>query len=98
MVGLKSIFLIICILKNTIAQQWYQMRSKYPLYLTDCTEQYVASFLMCAALGRGTNDVTFFFNADNNHCRWNCTFIFSTDESDGNNKWRKYGKFLLEMF
>eukprot|EP00105_Crassostrea_gigas_P034410 XP_019918558.1 PREDICTED: uncharacterized protein LOC105317741 [Crassostrea gigas] len=90
MVGIKTNFLLICLLVNNMAQQWYRMRTTYPDFLAICTEQKVASFLSCAALGRETNDATFFFEADKNHCRWNCTFIFRTGVSDGNIEWRKY--------
>lgn len=97
MIGFKTNFLLICLLVNNMAQQWYRMRTTYPDFLAICTEQKVASLLLCAALGRETNDVTFFFEADKNHCRWNCTFIFRTGVSDGNNEWRKYGRFLLDL-
>lgn len=97
MVGIKTNFLLICFLVNNMAQQWYRMKTTYPDFLAICTEQKVASFLLCAALGRETNDVTFFFEADKNHCRWNDTFIFRTGVSDGNNEWRKYGRFLLDL-
>lgn len=97
MIGFKTNFLLICLLVNNMAQQWYRMRTTYPDFLAICTEQKVASFLSCAALGRETNDVTFFFEADKNHCRWNDTFIFRTGVSDGNNEWRKYGRFLLDL-
>lgn len=94
MTFLKIILIIMGMFRNNMAQQVYKVRTHYPLYISNCTEQHVDSLLLCAAFGRLTKDATFFFNTDYNQCRWNCTFIFSngTGESDHIYEWRKYGK------
>lgn len=94
MTFLKIILIIMGMFRNNMAQQVYEVRTHYPLYISNCTEQHVDSLLLCAAFGRLTKDATFFFNTSYNHCRWNCTFIFSNSPgvSDKVYEWRKYGK------
>lgn len=92
MIFLKIILTIMVILRNNVAQQVYKIRTQYPLFISNCTEQQVDSLLLCAAFGLFTKDATFFFHSGFYHCRWNCTFIFSTGVSDENYEWRKYGK------
>lgn len=79
-------------LMSNMAQEWYAMRTKPPFVVANCTERYVDSVLLCAAIGREAKDVTFFLNGDNNHCRWSCTFIYFNGVSSGSIEWRKYGK------
>lgn len=93
----KIMLLMIDILMSNMAQQWYEIRTKPPFFVANCTERYVVSLLMCAAIGREAKDVTFFFNGDNNHCRWNCTFVYITGVTNGNVEWWKYGKKLIAL-
>lgn len=88
------IFLIIGMLKLNMAQHWYEIRTTYPMFISSCSEKYVDGLLLCAALGREAKIVTFFLNS-NNHCRWNCTFIFSTDVSNEKSEWQTYGRCWL---
>lgn len=44
MIGFKTNFLLICLLVNNMAQQWYRMRTTYPDFLAICTEQKVGGF------------------------------------------------------
>lgn len=89
------IILVIGMLKINMAQHWYEMKTTYPMFIHSCNEKYVNSLLLCAALGREAKSVTFFSNSDTNLCRWNCTFIFSTDVSDEKSKWQKYDRCWL---
>lgn len=80
------------ILRNNMAQQVYKIRTQYPLFISNCSEQQVDSLLLCAAFGLLTKDATFFFHTGFYNCRWNCTFFFNSSVSDENYEWRKYGK------
>lgn len=92
MIFLKIVLMSMGILRNNMAQQVYKIRTQYPIFISNCSEQQVDSLLLCAAFGQFTKDATFFFHTGFYHCRWNCTFIFNSSVSDENYEWRKYGK------
>lgn len=54
----KIILLMMDILMSNLAQEWYEMRTKPPFVVANCTERYVDSVLLCAAIGREAKDVT----------------------------------------
>lgn len=55
----KIMLLMIDILMSNMAQQWYEMRTKPPFFVANCTERYVVSLLLCAAIGREAKEVIF---------------------------------------
>lgn len=74
---------------STAVSQWYGLRHASHFTPIRCKERRVYSLLQCAALGRESKDVRFFFNIENKYCRWNCTYIYRKQTND--KEWNYYG-------
>lgn len=74
---------------STTVSQWYGLRHASHFTPIRCTARRVYSLLQCAALGRESKDVRFFFNIENKYCRWNCTYIYRKQTHD--KEWNHYG-------
>lgn len=62
--------------KNGAATQSYKQTTTTFIFSFNCSDQHVSSLLYCAALSRESLDVTLFLNGQNNHCLWNCKFVY----------------------
>ena len=82
---------------NNVSMQGYERQAEVPSFLIHCKETPVYSLLQCAALGRASKDVRFFFNKKDSYCRWNCTFLY-TGRTVMTDQWQQYGMFLFKMY
>lgn len=67
--------------KSGTAIHLYKQTTTRFMLSFNCSDQHVSSLLHCAALSRESLDVTFFFNWQNNHCLWNCKFVYDLDHT-----------------
>ncbi|XP_078332797.1 uncharacterized protein LOC111109421 isoform X3 [Crassostrea virginica] len=74
---------------NNVSMQGYERLAEVPSFLIHCKETPVYSLLQCAALGRASKDVRFFFNKKDSYCRWNCTFLY-TGRTVMTDQWQQY--------
>ena len=84
------ISLISCGVNNKVMQR-YVRQAEIPSFEIHCKEL-VSSLLQCAALGRVSKDVRFFFSKEDSLCRWNCVLLYNRSGILGN-EWYHYGKF-----
>ena len=84
------ISLISCGVNNKVMQR-YVRQAEIPSFEIHCKEL-VSSLLQCAALGRVSKDVRFFFSKEDSLCRWNCVLLYNGSGILGN-EWFHYGKF-----
>ena len=82
---------------NNVSMQGYERLAEVPSFLIHCKEMLVYSLLQCAALGRASKDVRFFFNKKESYCRWNCTFLY-TGITVMTDQWQQYGMSLFNMY